>query len=161
MKFKVRDLSKSFFDRDYKDNPDMKRVREEILNPKDFKWLEKKIKSMNLNDLRTSDYYFKRMLIEHKVILEEYDQAKKKFSEKLTSNVKQYNRNSLKRILPLLEKLKLYGESSSGPSVIFSFARKILRTIQNKGYVKETAVAFISRMIASDTPSTELLALRD
>jgi hypothetical protein len=61
----------------------------------------------------------------------------------------------------LLEKLKLYGESSSGPSVIFSFARKILRTIQNKGYVKETAVAFISRMIASDTPSTELLALRD
>ncbi len=61
----------------------------------------------------------------------------------------------------LLEKLKLYRESSSGPSVIFSFARKILRTIQNKGYVKETAVAFISRMIASDTPSTELLALGD
>lgn len=106
MKFKVRDLSKSFFDRDYKDNPDMKRVREEILNPKDFKWLEKKIKSMNLNDLRTSDYYFKRMLIEHKIILEEYDQAKKKFSEKLTANVKQYNRSSLKRIEPLLEKLK-------------------------------------------------------
>ena len=106
MKFKVRDLSKSFFDRDYKDNPDMKRVREEILNPKDFKWLEKKIKSMNLNDLRTSDYYFKRMLIEHKIILEEYDQAKKKFSEKLTANVKQYNSSSLKRIVPLLEKLK-------------------------------------------------------
>ena len=106
MKFKVRDLSKSFFDRDYKDNSDMKRVREEILNPKDFKWLEKKIKSMNLNDLRTSDYYFKRMLIEHKIILEEYDQAKKKFSEKLTANVKQYNSSSLKRILPLLEKLK-------------------------------------------------------
>ena len=106
MKFKVRDLSKSFFDRDYKDNPDMKRVREEILNPKDFKWLEKKIKSMNLNDLRTSDYYFKRMLIEHKIILEEYDQAKKKFSEKLTANVKQYNSSSLKRIVPLLEILK-------------------------------------------------------
>ena len=61
----------------------------------------------------------------------------------------------------LLEKLKLYGESSSVPSVTFSFARKILCTIQNKGYVKETAVTFISRMIVSDTPSAELLALRD
>lgn len=106
MKFKVRDLSKSFFEKDYKDNSDMKRVREEILNHKDFKWLEKKIKSINLNDLRTSDYYFKRMLIEHKIILEEYDQTKKKFSKSLTANVKQYNRSSLKRILPLLEKLK-------------------------------------------------------
>jgi len=62
----------------------------------------------------------------------------------------------------LLEKLKLYGESlGSGPSVTFSFARKILCAIRNKGYVKESAVAFISRMIASDSPSPELLALRD
>lgn len=61
----------------------------------------------------------------------------------------------------LLEKLKLYGKSSSGPSVTFSFARKILCAIRNKGYVKESAVAFISRMIASDTPSVELLALGD
>ncbi|MEI7494493.1 MAG: hypothetical protein WCJ92_07870 [Alphaproteobacteria bacterium] len=42
-----------------------------------------------------------------------------------------------------------------------TLSRKILRTIQNKGYVKETAVTFISCMIASDTPSSELLALRD
>ncbi len=61
----------------------------------------------------------------------------------------------------LLEKLKLYGELSSGPSVTFFFARKILSAIQKKGYVKEAAVTFINRMIASDTPSTELLALRD
>jgi len=61
----------------------------------------------------------------------------------------------------LLEKLKLYGESAISPNTTFFFARKILCAIRNKGYVKERAVAFISCMIASDSPSPELLALGD
>lgn len=106
MKFKVRDLSKSFFERDYKNNPEMRKVREEILNPKDFNWLEKKIKSMNFNDFETSDYYFKRMIIEHRIILEEYELSKKKYSSILTKNIKTINQNSLRRLVPLLEKVK-------------------------------------------------------
>ena len=46
------------------------------------------------------------MLIEHKIILEEYEIMKQKFSSILSERIKEYNIESLKRILPLLEKLK-------------------------------------------------------
>ena len=45
------------------------------------------------------------MLIEHKIILEEYDETKIKFSKILTSKIKRYNKNSLDRLLQLQEKL--------------------------------------------------------
>jgi hypothetical protein len=105
-KYKIRDLSAEIFVKQEQNEPEIIKLREELINTKDFNWLEKKIKSTNIKNIRTSDYYFQRMLIEHKIILEEYDQTKMKFSQILTSNVKQYNKNSLKRILPLLEKLK-------------------------------------------------------
>jgi Domain of unknown function (DUF4407) len=105
-KYKIRDLSVEIFQKQEQNEPEIIKLREELINTKNFNWLEKKIKSTNIKNIRTSDYYFQRMLIEHKIILEEYDQTKKKFSQSLTANVKQYNRSSLKRILPLLEKLK-------------------------------------------------------
>lgn len=105
-KYKIRDLSAEIFQKQEQNEPEIIKLREELINTKNFNWLEKKIKSTNIKNIRTSDYYFQRMLIEHKIILEEYDQTKKKFSQSLTANVKQYNKSSLKRILPLLEKLK-------------------------------------------------------
>lgn len=106
IKYKIRDLSAEIFKKQEQNEPEIIKLREELINTQNFNWLEKNIKSTNIKNIRTSDYYFQRMLIEHKIILEEYDQAKKKFSEKLTANVKQYNRGSLNRIVPLLEKLK-------------------------------------------------------
>jgi hypothetical protein len=105
-KFKVRDLSKSFFKADYENNPEMRRLRNEIVNTTDFDWLERKIKNVGFEDLRTSDYYFKRMVIEHRIILDEYEKAKNKHSKILTQKVALYNENSLSRLVPLLEKLK-------------------------------------------------------
>jgi hypothetical protein len=105
-KYKIRDLSAEIFKKQEQQGQDIIRLREELINTTDFNWLEKKIKSININTIKTSDYYFKRMLIEHKIILEEYDQTKINFSQRLTANVKEYNRNSLQRIDPLLEKLK-------------------------------------------------------
>jgi len=105
-KYKVRDLSARLFaEKDY-DN-DIKRLRAELIETTDFNWLEKKIKKTDIHEIRTSDYYFQRMLIEHKIILEEYQDTKNKFSKILTANIKRYNENSLSRILPLLDKLKL------------------------------------------------------
>jgi hypothetical protein len=52
------------------------------------------------------DYYFQRMLIEHKMILEEYDNAKKQYSNILTEVVTSYNEACQKRLSILLEKLK-------------------------------------------------------
>jgi hypothetical protein len=105
-KYKVRNLSATIFKTEEQNEPEIIRLREELINTNNFNWLEKKIKSTNIKNIRTSDYYFQRMLIEHKIILEEYDIAKKKFSQTLTTNVIQYNGDSLKRLLPLLEKLK-------------------------------------------------------
>jgi len=105
-KYKVRDVSKRLFNVDYKDNSEMQRLRIEIVNTTNFNWLENKIKNIRIEDLRTSDYYFKRMVIEHRIILEEYEKAKKTHSELLTEKVEEYNIQSLKRINPLLEKLQ-------------------------------------------------------
>lgn len=106
LKYKVRDLSKSFFDKDYNGNGIMKRVRNEILEPSDFKWLSDKIKSLPISDFQTSDYYFKRMIIEHRIILEEYDKTNELYSKILTENSKSLNYKSLNNLKLLLEKIK-------------------------------------------------------
>ena len=106
LKYKVRDLSKSFFDKDYKSNGIMKRVRNEILEPNDFKWLVDKIKSLPISDFQTSDYYFKRMIIEHRIILEEYEKTNELYSKILTEKSKLLNYKSLNNLNILLEKIK-------------------------------------------------------
>lgn len=105
-KFKVRDLSESFFISDYKDDSEMKRLRAEITNTSDFRWLQDKIKKLNIIGLRTSDYYFQRIVIEHRMILENYDSTKQLYSSILTAKNQEFNQNSLERIKPILEKLK-------------------------------------------------------
>lgn len=106
LKYKVRDLSKSFFDKDFNGNGIMKRVRNEILEPSDFKWLADKIKSLPISDFQTSDYYFKRMIIEHRIILEEYEKTNELYSKILTEKSKQLNYKSLSSLNVLLEKIK-------------------------------------------------------
>ena len=105
-KYKARDLSAKMFLENHKDNPEFIKLRAELINTTNFNWLEKKIKKINAKDIRTSDYYFQRMLIEHRIILEEYDDTKKQFSNILTENIRRFNANSLERLFPLLEKLK-------------------------------------------------------
>lgn len=104
-KYKVRDLSSSLFNKNLNHQAEIKRLREELIHTNDYRWLENKIKSINISSINTSDYYFQRMLIEHKIILEEYDETKIKFSKILTSKIKRYNKNSLDRLLQLQEKL--------------------------------------------------------
>lgn len=106
LKFKVRTLSSSFFDKDFKDNSEMKRIRSEIVENNDFVWLENKIKKLNLNNIKTSDYYFQRMLLEHRIILEDYEKAKNIYSKILTKHIKRFNENSQNSIKPFLDKIK-------------------------------------------------------
>lgn len=105
-KYKVRDLSSDLFNKNPNNQNAIKRLREELIDTKDYRWLENTIKSINIASINTSDYYFQRMLIEHKIILEEYDETKSKFSEILTSNIKKYNKASSDRLFHLQEKLK-------------------------------------------------------
>ena len=106
LKFKVRNLSSSFFDKDFKDNSEMKKIRSEIVSNNDFVWLETKIKNLNLNDVKTSDYYFQRMLLEHRIILEDYEKSKNIYSKILTKHVNRYNKNSQNSIEAFLNKIK-------------------------------------------------------
>jgi hypothetical protein len=104
-KYKARDIStKIFLSENHK--PEIVKLRNELINTTDFNWLENKIISINVNQIKTSDYYFMRMLIEHKTILIEYKHAKDEFSKLLTNNVKQYNKSVRFKLNPLLEKLK-------------------------------------------------------
>ncbi|WP_291130994.1 DUF4407 domain-containing protein [Flavobacterium sp. UBA7682] len=106
LKYYARDISAKMFLEINKENHELIKLRAELISTTDFDWLEKKIKTINARDIRTSDYYFQRMLIEHRIILEEYDDAKKQFSGILTENIRKFNGNSMNRLLPLLEKLK-------------------------------------------------------
>ncbi|AWG22242.1 hypothetical protein FFWV33_12300 [Flavobacterium faecale] len=107
-KFRVRNISESFFDKDYKNNPDMQRLRTEIVSANNFHWLENKIKKISIEDLRTSDYYFKKMIIEYRIILDEYEVSKKNQSQILTKKNADLNKSSLDRINPVLKRLQKY-----------------------------------------------------
>jgi hypothetical protein len=105
-KYKVRDLCARLFNIE-RNNSDFIKLREQLIQTTNFSWLSSTILKSNIQDFNTSDYYFHRMLIEHKIILEEYEIMKQKFSSILSERIKEYNIESLKRILPLLEKLKV------------------------------------------------------
>lgn len=107
-KYKVRTLCSKVFNTKEKNESEIIKLREELINTTNFSWLETKIKSINISNIKTSDYYFQRMLIEHRIILEEYDEAKKVFKKNLTINISLFNKASLERLSPLLEKLKQY-----------------------------------------------------
>jgi hypothetical protein len=103
-KYKARDISTKVFQSE-NHKLEIVKLRNELINTTDFNWLENKIISINVNQIKTSDYYFMRMLIEHKTILFEYNQTKDKFSKILTDNVKQYNKSVRDKLNPLLAKL--------------------------------------------------------
>ena len=106
LKYYARDISAKMFLENNKEDLQLIKLRQELINTTDFKWLEKTIKNINASEIRTTDYYFQRMLVEHKIILEEYSLAKKHYSEILTKRVKSYSQSCQSRLEPFLEKLK-------------------------------------------------------
>lgn len=105
LKFYLRNsTSKEFFLENH--NPKIVRLREELLETTDFKWLESTLKKTSLTEIKTSDYYFVRMFIEHKIILEEYNETKQQFSRILSDRVASFNINATRYLYPLLNKLK-------------------------------------------------------
>lgn len=107
-KYKARTLCSTIFKKKEKNELEIVKLREELINTTNFNWLENKVKTINISNIRSSDYYFQRMLIEHRIILEEYDCTKKIFSEILSKNIISFNKASLEKLIPLLDKLKQY-----------------------------------------------------
>lgn len=104
-KYKVRNLCAKLFDSE-NNNLEFIKLREQLIKTTNFNWLSKTILKCKVQDYKTSDYYFHRMLIEHKIILEEYKLMKQKFSSILSERINEYNTSSHNRIKPILKKLE-------------------------------------------------------
>lgn len=107
-KYNARNLCSKAFKNNEKNELEIVKLRNELINTTNFNWLENKLKSVNVASINTSDYYFQRMLIEHRIILEEYDDTKKLFKKYLSHEIQLFNKASLEKLNPLLEKLKQY-----------------------------------------------------
>lgn len=109
LKFRVRTISNKTFQSDFEGEQTLKglkHLREQLANPSDFQNLSQQILSTDINSIRTSDFYFQKSLIEHRIILEEYEQFKKTYCSVLIEKNKEYARNSWKNLMPLLNRLE-------------------------------------------------------
>jgi hypothetical protein len=108
-KFQVRTISKGSFKDDFEGTPiqkGLKHLREQLASPSDFQNLSKQILSTNINSIRTSDFYFQKSLIEHRIILEEYEQFQNQYCSVLVKKNKEYDQKCWKSLMPLLNKLE-------------------------------------------------------
>lgn len=109
LKFRVRTISNKTFQDDFEGehtHKGLKHLREQLANPTDFENLSKQILTTNINSIRTSDFYFQKSLIEHRIILEEYEQFKKTYCSVLVEKNKEYARNCWKNLMPLLNRFQ-------------------------------------------------------
>jgi hypothetical protein len=108
-KFEVRNISKNSFKDDFEGQhaqKGIKHLREQLANPTDFQNLSQQILSTNINSIKTSDFYFQKSLIEHRIILEEYEHFKKIYCLILIEKNKEYNGKCLQNIILLLNRLE-------------------------------------------------------
>ena len=111
LKFQVRTISKNSFKEDFEGKESMKGIRhlrEELSNPSDFKNLSQQILSININLIRTSDFYFQKSLIEHRIILEEYEKFNIQYCSTPKKKDREYNINCWRNLKPYLEKIKQF-----------------------------------------------------
>lgn len=108
-KFRVRKISEKYFKEEFESKDTAKgllHLRKQLGNPNDFENLSKQILSTNINLIRTSDFYFQKSLIEHRIILEEYVELKKQYASILIEKNKQSNRVCWENIMPYFKKLE-------------------------------------------------------
>lgn len=130
-KYKARNLCSKAFKKNEKNELEIIKLRDELINTTNFNWLENKLKSVNITSINTSDYYFQRMLIEHRIILEEYDDTKKLFKKYLSHEIQLFNKASLEKLNPLLQKLKSYNISKYN-----EISKTVLKEYVNEEMIK-------------------------
>ena len=109
LKFAVRRISAKSFKMDFDDVhtlKGLKHLREQLPNPTDFENLQKQIRSLKINEVKTSDFYFQKALIEYRIILDEYDNFKTQYCYLLHQINAEFNRNCWSRLQPHLNKLE-------------------------------------------------------
>lgn len=108
-KYRIRAISRKNFNTDFageQSGSGVLYLREQLGNPVDFEKLSKKILSTDIKEIKTSDFYFQKTLIEYRIILEEYEKFKDNFSGLLMEKNREYNRKSWNHLMPYLNKLE-------------------------------------------------------
>ncbi len=102
LKYRVRKISEDQFDKDFgggKIGDELEYIRYEISNPSDYQRLVKYIQTIDINSIRTSDFYFQKTLIEYRIILDEYTAFKTSYCDLLKQNINIYNEQCRNKIL--------------------------------------------------------------
>jgi hypothetical protein len=131
-KYHIRDLSKQYFDMDFAKDHEMRKLRAELLDPIDFPTLERRLLSMDLNQVKTSDFFFQKTLLEYKIVLDDYLLFKKQYSEIFTEKITRMNNSSKERLLPLITKLDQFDIKKA--SIFNKEVEKETRTISVTKY---------------------------
>lgn len=107
-KYRVRSISEKNFGKDFETSEmkGMRHLREQLSHPTDHQNLIGQILSININAIRTSDFYFQKKLLEYRIVLEEYKQFKEKYAQILTERIATYNIGADQNLCAHLDKLK-------------------------------------------------------
>lgn len=108
-KYQVRSLSKRYFNNDFSNENSDKGIlhlREQLIKPTDYNNLSRQILSLNINLIRTSDFYFQKTLLEYRIILEEYEKFKKDYCNIWIEKSKHNNRQTWNKLMPFLDTLE-------------------------------------------------------
>jgi hypothetical protein len=92
-KYRVRRISGKNFDNDFEtsETKGIRHLREQLSHTTGHQNLARQILSIDINSIRTSDFYFQKTLLEYRIVLEEYEQFKKEYSQILTEQIAAYN----------------------------------------------------------------------
>jgi hypothetical protein len=108
-KFVVRKISENSFKEDFEGSHSLKglkHLREQLAKPTDFENLKNQILSLKINEVKTSDFYFQKALIEYRIILDEYEQFKIHYCSTLHNKDVEYTRKCWTKLIPYLNKLE-------------------------------------------------------
>ncbi len=107
LKYNVRRISKKNFAREFgSDQNSVHYLRQQLGNPSDHTLVSEQILSADINAIRTSDFYFQKMLIEYKIILEEYKRFKELYSGMLTGIGNKCKQTCMQTLMPYLYQLE-------------------------------------------------------
>lgn len=107
-KYRVRRISGKNFDKDFvtSETKGMRHLREQLSYPTDHQNLIRLILSIDINAIRTSDFYFQKKLLEYRIVLEEYEKFKERYAQILKERIKTYNIECNQNLYDHLDKLR-------------------------------------------------------
>lgn len=108
-KFYIRILSGKNYDEDFENSDvdrDLLKLRNEMIHTDDYEQLVRKILTLDLDSVKTSDFYFQKTLLEMRLVLEEYELSKKIYTRIFADRMKRYNEQLLLDIMPSIALLE-------------------------------------------------------